>query len=302
MLDGALQLQPFMFSRGFARDILLPAADGQPGVIAAPLQWSAHLIASHPIASNTTFAAIQILLGLGLLVGRAVSVSVAASVAWSVGVWWLGEGLGGLTGGHATLLTGAPGAVLVYIILASLAWPTTRPAKPVPVRQRRIALVSWTTLWLLGAVYQLLPGQNTGHAISATITDATAAGPSWLAHAGNWLAGQIPPGTAVAVALGAIQAVIGLLALTSRPTRNIALGTGATLAVAFWVFGQGLGNLSTGQATDPNTGPVIALLAALCWIACRPYADFVSVSVPRARRPARRHPRHVIAAVGSRIV
>ena len=274
LLDGALQLQPFMFTRGFANDILLPAAQGQPGVIAAPMQWSAHLIASHPILSNTSFAAVQLLLGLGLLAGRAPRLALAASVVWSLSVWWLGEGLGGLTSGHAMLLTGAPGAVLVYVVLAVLAWPSARGPEPNRESQRvtAIPIASWSALWLVGAVYQLLPGQNSGRAISAAISGATANGPTWLAHAGTRLAEHLPTGHADAIALAAVQALIGLLVVVPGRARRIALCSGGLLALAFWVFGQSLGGLNTGQATDPNTAPILVLLAGLCWIASPAHA------------------------------
>jgi hypothetical protein len=44
---------------------------------------------------NTVFATIQVLLGLGIAYRLAVRVALAASIAWSLGVWWFGEGLGG---------------------------------------------------------------------------------------------------------------------------------------------------------------------------------------------------------------
>jgi hypothetical protein len=33
------------------------------------------------------------------------------------------------------------------------------------------------------------------------------------------------------------------------------------VATTFWVLGQNIGELYSGQATDPNTGPVIVLMA-----------------------------------------
>jgi copper(I)-binding protein len=43
--------------------------------------------------------------------------------------------------------------------------------------------------------------------------------------------------------------------------RLVAAWTGIVLSVLFWVFGQGLGNLGSGQSTDPNSGPLLVLLA-----------------------------------------
>ena len=70
LLDGGLQLQPFMFGTGFATQIISPAGDGQPEIVFAPVHWAARVIAAHPVAWDVPFAAIQLSIGLGLLVQR----------------------------------------------------------------------------------------------------------------------------------------------------------------------------------------------------------------------------------------
>ena len=44
-------------------------------------------------------------------------------VAWALGVWWIGEGAGGLMAGGTLSYTEAPGAALLYVLLAMLIWP-----------------------------------------------------------------------------------------------------------------------------------------------------------------------------------
>jgi hypothetical protein len=44
-------------------------------------------------------------------------------------------------------------------------------------------------------------------------------------------------------------------------TRTWALAVGLVLSIAIWVIGQDLGQLYSGQATDPNSAPLIALMA-----------------------------------------
>jgi hypothetical protein len=41
----------------------------------------------------------------------------------------------------------------------------------------------------------------------------------------------------------------------------VAVAAGLVLSIAIWVFGQDLGQLYSGQATDPNSAPLIALMA-----------------------------------------
>ena len=57
-------------------------------------------------------------LGLGIAWRPTVRLALAASIAWSLAVWWLGEGLGGILAGTASPVNGAPGPVLFYAILA----------------------------------------------------------------------------------------------------------------------------------------------------------------------------------------
>jgi hypothetical protein len=125
---------------------------------------SSPLPSTGPVAWDVPFAAAQLLIGLGLLVPRTARLALAASVPWSLGVWFFGEGLSGLAGGHASLLTGAPASALLYGVLALAAWPQRDRPDEAPARWLRLA---WAVLWIGGAVFQALPGQNTGTAIGA---------------------------------------------------------------------------------------------------------------------------------------
>ena len=142
LLDGMLQFQPSMFGHGFAQ-MLAGSAQGNPAVVARPITWSAGLIGHHVVALNAIFAAIQLLLGLGIAWRPALKVALAGSVAWSLAVWWLGEGLGGVLAGTASPVDGAPGAVLLYGLLAVLLWPAAiwPPAAPPCARS------PWASLW-----------------------------------------------------------------------------------------------------------------------------------------------------------
>jgi hypothetical protein len=57
------------------------------------------------------------------------------------------------------------------------------------------------------------------------------------------------------VVLVAAEYLIGLGA-PARATRMPAVTIGLALSLAFWVLGQDLGQLSSGQGTDPNSGPL----------------------------------------------
>ncbi|MHB1711931.1 MAG: hypothetical protein ACYCV7_11095 [Acidimicrobiales bacterium] len=122
LADGALQLQPFMFGRGFVTDMLLPTAQGNPVPVAGSITAMAHFLEPHIALWNALFAVIQLAIGAGLLVRRTVRPALAVSFAWSLAVWWFAEGLGGMLTGHGTDPNTGP-----LLALAALAWYRIHP-------------------------------------------------------------------------------------------------------------------------------------------------------------------------------
>jgi hypothetical protein len=196
LLDGVLQFQGFMFTKGFSQ-MLAGTADGNPTVIAKPITWDANLIGHHMVALNAVFATIQLLLGLGIAYRPTARVALAASVLWSLGVWWFGEGLGGVLSGTASPLNGAPGAVILYALLAVLLWPADRevPAPFTAARAvgARVARALWAVLWLSLAYFALTPGNRAPQGVSGMIADMESGEPVWLGPAeGRGVAGRRP--------------------------------------------------------------------------------------------------------------
>jgi hypothetical protein len=265
LLDGVLQLQPFMFGRGFADQVLTPAAQGQPSWVAGPVQFFAGHVGAHPVVFNAMFAAVQLLIGAGLLLGRTARPALGVSIIWSLGVWWFGEGLGGLASGHATLITGAPGAAALYALLAAAVWPRTGArtdrVDTDNAQPAQWLTVAWATLWIGGAALQSLPGQNQTSEITAQLRDNTEDAPGWLSALTQGAAHVLDrTGTPLLIVLIVLMVLSGLAALRPGALRLTAVTIGTVLAIAFWLLGQNLGGLDTGQATDPNTGPLLLLM------------------------------------------
>ena len=126
LLDGLLQLQPKMFGSGFADMVIMPSAQGQPGAVSSAITHVAHLISVQPALVNALFAGVQLLIGAGLLIRETVKPALVVSFVWALGVWTLGEGFGMLLTGHASPLSGAPGAALLYAAIGLLVWPRVR--------------------------------------------------------------------------------------------------------------------------------------------------------------------------------
>jgi hypothetical protein len=262
LLDGALQLQSFMFTKGFAHNIIAPAAVGQPSFVAVPVRWNAELIARQPILFNAIFAAVQLAIGLGFLIPRARRPAIVASVLWAAGVWYTGEGLGGLGGGHVSALLGAPGAALLYAVLAVAAWPGAKSA--VDGRSERPPywiVPAWSVLWVGAAILDLLPGNRPASVFTTHLADSASSVPTWLAHFDHGF-GYVVQGLGgwTTLLVVAVELAVGLAVFGQRPIRSWAIGIGIVLSIVYWAAGQSFGQLFSGQATDPSTGPLLILL------------------------------------------
>jgi hypothetical protein len=264
LIDGALQLQPFMFGRAFVTEIIAPNETGQPGFVAAPIRLAAHLIEPRVALFNLVAVIIQMLIGIGLIYRRTVKAALLTSFGWALGVWWIGEGLGGLFTGTASPLTGAPGAALLYILAGLIVWPqarcrTERSAEGGLLGEHGARTV-WALLWLGSAALWLLPANRADEAVHDAVAHAPS-GARWLSSIHSTIAAATA-GHGIAIALGAasLSAAVGSAVLLARCAKP-ALALSTSIGIVYLVIGQGIGGIFTGSGTDPGTGPLIVLLA-----------------------------------------
>ena len=285
LLDGALQLQPYMFTLGFAHNVIAPAAVGQPLFVGGAVRWSAALIATHPVVYDALFAAIQLALGVGLFIPRTIRPALVMSIFWAAGVWYFGEGLGGIFGGAASLLDGAPGAALLYGVLAVAAWPPSHlddgHTEPPP----RWTVKAWSLLWIGFGALTLFPANDSARGTASPIVANITMVPAPLASVDRLAASAVPAlGPLVVPAFVLTMVSIGVLATPRSRWRVGAVGAGCGLALVAWVVGQSLGQLGSGQATDPNAAPLVTLLGLVALSAAgAPTASWAPTSKGRAR-------------------
>ena len=279
LLDAALQFQPYMYGRAFVTQVLEPTATGNPAVFASPALWADRLITHGLPAWNTAFALIQLAIAVGLLWRPTVKTALAVSILWSLGVWWVAEGLGGVLTGTATPVTGAPGAVILYALIAVLVWPSrsagagggsgsaavdggVAAASPLG---RRWSAAAWLVLWGSFAYLILQPAIRTPRALSDTLAGEAAGEPGWLAAVDRSAAATAGShGLAISVVLAAAFILIAagiLYPATARPALALAMIAGLSI----WVIGENFGDILTGTGTDPNSGPLLILLATAYW-------------------------------------
>jgi len=287
LLVALLQYQSFMFSSGFNQMIGATAA-GNPRVIASPITWDASLVSHYPVLLNSIFATIQLLLGIGIAWRPTVRLALAASIAWAVGVWWFGEGLGMVLTSSASPVNGAPGAVIIYALLAILLWPTDRAGRQAPFSAARavgapIARALWLVLWLSLAYFALLPSNRAPQALNSMIASMESGEPGWLAALERGAASLVAhQGLAASIALAIALVIIAIGVYLPASAAKATLVLAIVVAAVIWVFGEAFGGILAGGGTDPNSGPLLILLALTYW----PIRASVTAPVRNAVMPA----------------
>ena len=271
LMDAALQLQPYMFTKGANgfSGMLHGMAPGNPSWISHTITWNASIVYHQPVLTNAIFASIQFLLALGIAWRRTCRPALALSIVWALGVWWFGEGLGGLFSGAGTPLGGGPGAVLFYAVLAVLLWPSQGPNSPF-VAARNVghtaARLVWTAVWLLLALLTVVGNGRSPHALHDIVVKLSSGQPRWLLRIDGWTgAVLLHDGTAVAL-LFASFCILVALSVYLHPTATRVVLAAAIAAFAFiWVAVQNFGGDLAGGATDPNSGLLVVLFILTYW-------------------------------------
>jgi len=273
ILDGILQAQPKM-AAGLPSLVIEPTAASSPGWVQHLVNWGATVWSYHPIQAGAASVWIQVGIGAWLITaarGRWSRLAGLASVAWGLTVWVFGESFGGIFAPGLSWLTGAPGAVLLYVVAGALiALPEGGWLSP---RLGRLLLAGLGLFFIGMAVLQAWPGrgfwQGTTHGQPGPLTAmvqsmASTHQPHFLSalltQFGSFAAGN---GFAVNLAVVIVLAALGAAFLTGRPRLvRYAMWFGVVFCLAVWVLVQDLGFLG-GVGTDPNSMiPTILLFAA----------------------------------------
>ena len=282
LIDGLLQLQPQMFTMNMVNGVMKPMLVGQPGLFAPSLQFIVTQTTQHLTAVNLVIAIVQILLGLAflLLPDRWIRDLVFVSIVWALIVWYGGEGMSMLFTGTSSILTGSPGAVLLYPLLGFAVIPRKKRTTDVPEATRKMGdngLLSRQTLryvlagfWIFGALLQLQPNWWQPGQISQTIS-------SFIGMGGlnNWLVDPVLKqlSTVAAnieiplnIALIVVFLALGIgLAVVKREQLPPLLIASIVVSLVFWYFTEAFGGILTGMATDFNSGLLVVIMALAVW-------------------------------------
>ncbi len=269
LLDAVLQIQPFMFTPGKSgfSGMIGATASGNPGWIANTITWNASIVDHHPVLTNSSFALVQFLIAFGIIWRRTTKGALVLSVVWAIGVWWFGEGLGGVFSGGATPLGGGPGAALFYAVLAIMLWPSKGPDTPfvaAKALRARTAKMVWVSVWAVLAVLCLVGSGRSPQYLQSLVK--ASGQPGWLAHLDRFsVSFLLHDGTAAAVVLAVLCCVAAMSVYLPAWFTQFAIVLVVVAFTLIWVAVQNFGGILASGATDPNSALLVVLLALVYW-------------------------------------
>ena len=90
--------------------------------------------------------------------------------------------------------------------------------------------------------------------------------PGWLAAIDSGAAALVAhQGLAASIVLAAALVIIAVGVYLPPPAAKATLVLAIVVAAVIWVFGEAFGTIMAGGATDPNSGPLLILLALTYW-------------------------------------
>lgn len=277
LIDGLLQMQPRMFTLNMINGVMSPVMQGQPGPIATNLSLIVAFTTQHLLIINLLIGLIQAEIGIFLIAGIWVRGTVIVSIVWALIVWYAGEGMSMLLTGQASLLSGAPGAVLLYPLLGLLVYPRKGQSTNGATGDEGSTLLSQTQFrlvlagfWIFAALLQLQPYWWQKGQFSQAVTSMIGQGgldslliDPLLHNIAVWTAPlELPLNIGLIVAFLALG--IALAVLNGKWLRPL-LVLSIVFSLVIWWITQAFGMLLTGMATDFNTGLLLVLMTLACW-------------------------------------
>jgi cytochrome oxidase Cu insertion factor (SCO1/SenC/PrrC family) len=293
ILDGILQAQPKM-AGGLAAQVIEPTAAASPAWVQHVANWGGTVWSFHPIESGAATVWIQVGLGAWLLAvahGPWSRLAGLATVAWGLVVWVFGESFGGIFAPGLSWLTGAPGAVLLYVVAGALialpenAWRSARLGRLLlggigVFFLGMAALQAWPGRGFWRGTIGGKPGTLAGMVQQMSGTPQPRVLSALLARFGSFAAHD---GLAVNLVVVIALAAMGVIFITGRPRLvRYAVWSGLVFCLVDWVLVQDFGFLG-GLGTDPNSMIAWILLFFAGYLALTPAPQATEVAAAEGR-------------------
>ncbi|HEX4723755.1 MAG TPA: SCO family protein [Pseudonocardiaceae bacterium] len=307
IFDGLLQAQPKM-AGGLSSQVIEPVAAASPDWVQQVVNFGGTVWSYHPVVAAASAVWIQVGIGVWMLVARtgwSSRLAGLSGVGWGLIVWVFGESFGGVFAPAQTWLSGAPGAVILYIVAGALIWLPMRVwAGP---RLGRLLLSGIGLSWIGFALVQAVPengfwrGGETGTLTDMISTMEQVTQPHPQAAMLSAFA-RFTNGNAAAVNLFVVIALaaLGAAFVSGRPRLlRIAVPAATVFCLADWLLVQDLG-FPGGLGTDPNSMVPWVLLVWGGYVAVTERTAVVVAAETSAPAPSRTALRRVMGTVTPR--
>jgi cytochrome oxidase Cu insertion factor (SCO1/SenC/PrrC family) len=264
IFDGVLQAQPKM-AGGLPSQVIAPVAAASPDWVQQVVNFGGTIWSYHPVQAAASAVWIQVGIGVWMILaptGWSSRLAGLAGAGWGLIVWVFGEAFGGIFAPGLTWLSGAPGAVVLYVVVgALLALPLRMWVAP---RLGRLLLAGIGVFWLGMAVLQAWPGRGfwpggdagmPGGQLTAMVSSMANVSQPHVQSAMLSGFASFTSAHGFAVNLFAVIAlgVLGVAFVSGRPRLlRVAVPAATVFCVADWVLVQDLG-FPGGLGTDPNS-------------------------------------------------
>jgi cytochrome oxidase Cu insertion factor (SCO1/SenC/PrrC family) len=259
IIDGILQAQPRM-AAGLPSAVIEPGASASPHWVQAVVNAGGTIWSFHPVESAAAAVWIQVGLGMWLIAAEAgwwSRLAGLAGVAWGLVIWVFGEAFGAIFAPGLSWLTGAPGAVVIYVAAGAL---IALPARAWAGAQLgRWVLAGTGLFWAAMAVLQAWPGRGFWRGSDGTLTamvttmarsDQPHAQASMMSAFASFTTAH---GFAVNIVAVATLGLLGVALASGRPRLlRVAVPAATVFCLADWVLVQDFG-VPGGLGTDPNS-------------------------------------------------
>jgi cytochrome oxidase Cu insertion factor (SCO1/SenC/PrrC family) len=260
IFDAILQAQPRM-AGGLPSQVIAPVAAASPGWVQDVVGFGGSVWSYHPVQAAAAAMWIQAGIGIWLLAAKTGLPSRLAGLAgagWGLIVWVFGESFGGIFAPGPSWLSGAPGAVALYVVAGALialpmrAWAGSR------LGRRLLAGIG--VCWIAMAVLQALPGNgfwqggDSGTLAAMVSSMAEISQPHVQAAMVSAFASFAGAHTAaVNLFVVVVLSALGVAFIVGRPRLlRVAVPAATVFCAAVWILVQDLG-FPGGLGTDPNS-------------------------------------------------
>jgi len=126
-----------------------------------------------------------------------------------------------------------------------------------------VARALWLALWGSLSYYALLAANRSPQGLHDLIKAMAVGQPHWLSSLDNSAATLVAHrGLEFSIVLAIVLGVIALGPFLSVTAARATIVAAVVLSAVLWVVGQGFGDVFSGSGTDPNSGPLLMLVAA----------------------------------------